>query len=415
MTFTLKPDSVSMSVRFSKIRKFRFNLPQRIAALLLLAFLAQCLWIVRHQTLTEQDYDYARCGREMWERPSPLVGYFTSCGNIHDGVLAYRLAGLPLTLQFLAERGLDHLRRPENRVLVGQDPSPSSWEMRHQLTNVLLLLRLPFICAGLILGGELWWVTRRLFGNLGGYTALALYCFSPAILAATTSPSPEILTALGLFASIYTAIGVSHAMQGPRKKWRPRILLLTATCGVVAASHISALPFTLLIAFVFMVWLAEGTRTYILPILLCVLAGTFLLLFAAYGFSPDAFSYLFRSEAGRVSFSLASAGHLFGGLQNAGITLAAAASVILYLGSKRSRYFGNTAPLLVSLLILPLVTTGIPSQPWLWAAPFVVSFVGGVFADAYESSHQRIFMAASLSLIILQAGLSIAVVTQVLR
>jgi hypothetical protein len=414
MTFTLKSDSVNMSVRFSKIRKFRFNLPQRIAALLLLAFLVQCFWIIRHQSLTEQDYDYARCGREMWERPSPLVGYFTSCGNIHDGVLAYRFAGLPLTMQFLAERALDHFRKPEDRLLAGQDPSSSSWEMRHQLTDVLFLLRLPFVCAGLILGGELWWVTRRLFGNLGGYTALALFCFSPTILAACTTPNPDILTALGLFASIYTAIGVAHAMQGPQKKWRPRILLLTATCGVVAGSHISALPLTLLIAFSFMIWLAEGTRAYILPVLLCVLAGTFLLLFAAYDFSPDAFSYLFRSEAGKIWFSLRGTGQLFKGLQNAGNTVASAAAVVLYLGSKRSRYFGNTAPLLVSLLVLPLVTTGVTSQPWLWAQPFVVSFIGGVFADAYESSHRRVFMAAALSLILLQVVLSVAMVTQVI-
>lgn len=403
-----------MSVRFSTIRKFRFNLPQRIAAVMLLLFLAQCFWIIHHQSLTEQDYDYARCGREMWERPSPLVGYFTSCGNIHDGVLAYRLAGLPLTLEFLAERGVDHFRKPENRLFLGQDSNSSSWEMRHQITNVLVLLRLPFVFAGLVLGGELWWVTRRLFGNLGGYTALALYCFSPTVLAACTSPSPEILTALGLFASVYTAIGVAHAMQGPQRKWRPRILLLTITCGIVAASHISALPFVLLIAFIFMIWLAEGRRAYVLPVLLSVFVGSFLLLFAAYAFSPDAFSYIFRSAAGRVWFSFSDVGRFFGGLQSAGIALAAAASLVLYVGSRPSRYFGNTAPLLVSLLLLPMVTTGVPGQPWLWAEPFLVSFIGGVFADAYESRHQRVFIAAAWSLILLQVVLSLAVVSQVL-
>src|SRR5258708_39294669 len=96
-----------MSFRFATLRRFRFNLPQRIAAGLLLLFLAQGFWLTAHQTLTERDYQYARCGREMWERPSPLAGYFTSCGNIHDGVLAYRLAGLPLTLNLVYERGAD--------------------------------------------------------------------------------------------------------------------------------------------------------------------------------------------------------------------------------------------------------------------------------------------------------------------
>ena len=97
-----------MPARFAILRRFRFNLPQRIAAGLLLAFLVQGLWLTAHQTMTERDYQYARCGREMWERPSPLAGYFTSCGNIHDGVLAYRLAGLPLTLNLALERVADN-------------------------------------------------------------------------------------------------------------------------------------------------------------------------------------------------------------------------------------------------------------------------------------------------------------------
>ena len=36
----------------------------------------------------------ALCGREMWEQPSPLEGYFTTCGNLNgDGTFAYRVAG----------------------------------------------------------------------------------------------------------------------------------------------------------------------------------------------------------------------------------------------------------------------------------------------------------------------------------
>jgi hypothetical protein len=103
-----RPDKVHvMTHRFGMLRRFRFNLPQRIAAGLLALFLLQGLWLTSRQTLTDRDYQYARCGREMWEKPSPLAGYYTSCGNIHDGILAYRLAGLPLTLNLLAERGLD--------------------------------------------------------------------------------------------------------------------------------------------------------------------------------------------------------------------------------------------------------------------------------------------------------------------
>ena len=162
----------------------------------------------------------------MWERPSRLDGSFTSCGNIRDGVLAYRLAGLPLTLNLLAEQGLDHFRKPEDRVAQTAGPDsgptasePSTWELRHQLRYTLLLLRLPFLAAGLLLGGGLWWVTRRLYGNLGGYTALALYCFSPAVLKACVAPTPEVLAALGVYGGVYTSIGVAHAMQGRSWDW----------------------------------------------------------------------------------------------------------------------------------------------------------------------------------------------------
>ena len=167
-----------MKPRFARIRRFQFNRPQQIAAVLLALFLGQGLWLTAHQTLTDRDYQYARCGRETWERPSALAGYYTTCGNIHDGIAGYRLAGLPLTLNLLAERGMDLFRKPEDRVFQAGGEI-STWELRHQLSHILLLLRLPFLLAGCVLGAGLWWVTRRLYGNFGGYTALALYCFSP--------------------------------------------------------------------------------------------------------------------------------------------------------------------------------------------------------------------------------------------
>src|SRR6202167_6084257 len=349
-----------MAHRFGMLRRFRFNLPQRIAAALLAAFLLQGFCLISRQTLTDSDYQYARCGRETWEKPSPLAGYYTSCGNIHDGILAYRLAGLPLTLNLVVERGLDLFRQPEDRV-VQQAGGPSSasdlstWELRHQLTHVLLLLRLPFLLAGCVLGGGLWWVTRRLYGNLGGYTALALYCFSPAVLRACVAPNAEVLAALGVYGGVYTCIGVAHAMQGPRRKGRPRIVLLMGAFAVAAAAHVAALPVVALLGLATMVWVAEGRRSQVLPVVLTAVAGALLLVFACYGFSPDAFSYVFRSAAGFLWVSLDPARRFFSTLGNAGVTLASAAALVLYLGLRRSRYFGNTAPLLCALVLFPLV------------------------------------------------------------
>jgi hypothetical protein len=391
-----------MTLRFGRIRRFQFNLPQRIAAGMLALFLIQGFWLTEHQTLTDADYQYARCGRETWERPSALAGYYTTCGNIHDGILGYRLAGLPLTLNLLAERGLDVFRKPEDRV-IQTGGEVSTWELRHQLTHVLLLLRLPFLLAGCMLGAGLWWVTRRLYGNLGGYTALALYCFSPAVLRACVAPNAEMLAALGVYGGVYTCIGVAHAMQGPRRKWRPRIVLLTAAFGLAAAAHIAALPVVALLGLATMMWVAEGRRSQVLPVVLVAAAGALVFVFACYGFSPDAFSYVFRSAAGILWVSLEPAERFFSALGNSGITLAFAAAMVLYLGVRRSRYFGNSAPLFCALVLMALVTTGVPGSPWLWALPFLLTFVGGVFADAYEGPRGRMALIAGGAIVLLQA------------
>jgi hypothetical protein len=396
-----------MTHRFARLRRFHFNFPQRIAAVFLALFLIQGLWITGHQTLSDRDYQYARCGRETWEKPSPLAGYYTSCGNIRDGILAYRVAGLPLTVNLLLQRGFDVFRKPEDRVVqasAGQgNAGLSVWELRHQMTHVLLLLRLPFLACGCVLGAGLWWVTRRLYGNMGGYVALALYCFSPSVLKACVSPNADIFAALGVYGGIYTCIGVAHAMQGPRRKWRPRIILLTVLLGIAAAAHIAALPVAALLGFLLMIWIAEGRRSQILPVVLLASAGALVLVFACYGFSPDAFSYVFRSSSGFLSFSRMPTERFFSTVSNAGIILAAAASALLYLGVSRSRYFGNTAPLLCFLVLAFLITTGVQSSPWLWALPFLLTFVGGVFADGFESQRGKIFIFAAASIVVLQA------------
>jgi Dolichyl-phosphate-mannose-protein mannosyltransferase len=376
-----------------RLRKFRFEKPQKIAAGLLFLLLAQCLWVSTRRQLTEADYQYARCGREIWEHPSPLAGYFTTCGNIHDGTLAYRAAGLPLTLE---------------RILAGQASTTSTWEMRHEVDAIELVLRLPFILAALALGACLWWVTRRLFGNEGGYIALALWCFSPPVIRAATAPNNEILAALGVFSAIYMAIGVGHALQGPRRKWRPRIVLLAVILGFTAAAHIAAFLLALALAIAFMAWVAEGRRAYIPTLLIVWVLGALFLLFASYAFHPDAFSYVFRSAAGKMSFSLDGARWFFSDPAVAPFTIAFAGSLVLYAISRRSRYFGNTTPLLAGILLLLIVTTGVNSEPWLWALPFLMAFVAGVFADALESRQRKAFLWTTGVVLITQAALCVA-------
>ena len=291
-----------------KLPRIRIGRPQRFAALLLLFFLAECLWVISHQQLSQQDYRYAECGREMWERPSPLAGYFTTCGNLNgDGTFAYRVAGFPLTVQRLVMLGADKLRKPENRLYADGTLHGSLWEARHELFNVKYLLHLPFVAFAIWLGGGLWWVARRLFGNEGGFFALGLYCFCPAIVQSAVIPNNDVLAMWGLYGVIYTAIGVAHAMQGPRSKWKPRIGLLTVALGLTAAAHLLAAILGFALALIWMLYLAERRRSYVMQILIFSASAR---LPSSSPFMPSGrqpFSYVFTGGSARFWFSLEAA------------------------------------------------------------------------------------------------------------
>jgi hypothetical protein len=386
-----------------KFARIEIGRPQRLAALLLLFFMAQCLWVLHKQEISPQDYRYARCGREMWERPSPLTGYFTTCGNLNgDGTFAYRLAGFPLTAQRLVLLASDKFRNPENRLYASGSLNGSTWEARHELFSVKYLLHLPFVFFAMWLGAGLWWVARRLYGNEGGFFALGLYCFSPEIVRYAVMPNNDVLAMWGLYGLVYTAMGVAHAMQGPRRKWRPRILLLTAALGLTAAAHLLAAIVGWVAALVLMMYLAERRRSYVMQILIFSALGAMVILFAFYGFRPAPFSYVFTGGAARFWFSLDSAKSFFTNITNSPIAVASAVSTVLYLGVRRCRYFGNTAPLVLALLLFPLVTTQVVSQPWLWALPFLFTFIGGVFADVLETRYRKMFLGLTGALLVLQ-------------
>lgn len=392
-----------------KFWRIEIGRPQRLAALLLLLFLAECLWVVNRQELSSADYRYAMCGRQMWERPSPLAGYFTTCGNMDgDGTFAYRVAGLPLTTQRLVMLGVDHLRKPADRLYTNGTLNGSTWEARHELFSVKYLLHLPFVFFAIWLGAGLWWVARRLFGNEGGFFALALYCFCPEVVRSAVAPSNDMLAMWGLYGLVYTAIGVAHAMQGPRRKWRPRIALLIIAMGLTATAHILAAIVGWVAALVLMLYLAERRRSYVMEVLIYSAVGSLLILFASYAFRPAPFSYVFTGGSARLWFSMEGFHRFFLGPQNAPIAVAAAVAVFLFLTVRRCRYFGNFVPLAMTVLLFPVITTQTVSRPWLWALPFLLTFVGGVFADALETRQRKLFLGLGGAILLTQILVCIA-------
>ncbi len=399
--------------------RFHFGRPQAAAALLLLFFFAEALFVIARAPITDSDYRYALCGREMWEKPSPALGYFTTCGNMQgDGTLAYRTAALPLTLYVQSLRLQDYLaRKADERKAARHEsaaertysPNPTSgsvYDLRHQITGLPYLLRVPFAVAAALLGAGLWWVSRRLFGNLGGFFALGLYVLSPAVLSAATTPNNDILAAWGLYATIYIAIGIAHAMYGPTRKWRPRIALFTIALGFTACAHVLAAVVALFFSTVFLLYVADRRRSAVLPILVGSGLGALFIVFASYAFHIGAFFYVFTAGSARFIPSQLPAWAFVSSLSNAPTVIALFTSFFLFLFVRRSRYFGNTAPFLVALLTLPLVTTQITTDPVLWALPFLLTFIAGVFADAFETPYRKMFLAFAGTVLAAQAVLT---------
>src|SRR6185312_10506356 len=247
------------------------------------------------------------------------------------------------------------------------------------------LVRLPFVAFGLWLGGALWWVARRLFGDEGGYVSLGLYCVSAPALLTSVTADPAILTTWGLFGLIFTAIGVAHTLYAPPRKWRPRILLLGAAIGFTAAANLSAAIAGLIFAIVFMLYLAPGRRFASLGILLVSSAIAALIFFSFFGFdSHDLSAAGLSPNLEYIGLTWRRVAELLavpGGLLE---IIAFICALVVFLVWTRTRYFGNFAPLLIALLLPWWPGRFHPGASAIWALPFAFVFIGGIYADLLE-------------------------------
>ncbi len=220
--------------------------------------------------------------------------------------------------------------------------------------------------AALGLGGCLWWVAQRQIGQAGAGLLLLFYVSSPAAL----HPGPALVAALGLFAMLYTAVGVAHAMQGPGRKRPPRIALMAALTAFTAAAAALAAWVGLLLGALAALYLAEGRRRVLLP------------LFLLWGAVAEAAAHV-PLPLGRAAPAV---------FLPAPAELAVAAALLFWASARRTRFFGNSAPLLAAVLLLA-------SSPWagpqarVWALPLILLFLAGVAADAAETRRGQIWMA----------------------
>jgi hypothetical protein len=386
-----------------------FRPPQFIAGALLLVYLLQCVWLVRVQRLHDPapDSDSALridLGLRQW-RGGEIAGTPESLRS--EAATGVPSAGRSGHLR--VRDGYDQDRLPLYYLIAGAPFVAQAGPLKSESLQPLLAAS-PYLFFGVMLGASLWYVTRRLYGNAGGYIALSLYCFSPAMIlnAAGAHSSGEMGAVWGAFGTIFTAIAVAHTLYAPREvvlwNWR-RILLLGLSLALVAGNQFSlaSLGFTIL---PLMFWVAPVRPRAVIAIWSAAIAFALVLLFGSYFFHPALF-WQGMQHARWIDFeptALRMSASYRGVLQRivAGsppllFTLPVAA--IVYAGWKRSQYFGNTLPLLIAVLlaVLSLAAPSFTGQGFsLTMIVFLFVFVSGVFADLLES-RQRSLTTACLT------------------
>jgi len=351
---------------------WRVGVPQLYAALLLLAFLGQCLWRAESRPLDGDERAAIETGRWLW-RGQPIPA---------DAVEP------PLT-ELLAA------------AVAGVSPGT-------------LPPRLPTVLFGLLLGGSIWYVARRLYGNAGGYVALAFYCFSPQMIARSVRVDSSVLAAWGFFGVIFTAIGAAHTLHAPlaNRVWRMWLLGLAIGLGTGAQFFVVlAVP----AALAFMLYLVPGRRAAAAAMAAASLGVGFSILLAVYAFDSRALAGGLRHaqwlglDPGLTTLRLGNLAALLYARNLAALGLAATA-VGAYALWPRCRYFGNTAPLLVAagLGALALLAPA-PSKFLFLALPFTFVFIGGIVADLLETPRRKLVLATVVTLLVGHAALSLQV------
>ena len=389
----------------------RFGRPQIVAAFLLLTFLAQCLWLVsrRNTKLPADEVSRIVIGRNQWmgkaiaSTPQGAEDSHLSpdLGTLSTEAKAYDSAHSPLWYLIAAAANTVFTK------ILRVDPV-KFWGW---------LAAMPFLIFGTLLGASLWYVARRLYGNAGGYMALALYCFSPAFIqsSALWLSQPETGAAWGAFGAVFTAIAVAHTLYAPREVvlWNWRRIVLLAMSFALGVGSLFSLVIVVPIALGFMLYLAPTRRLAALMIWFCACFLAVFLLFGTYAFHPGLFwqglrhadyfpilwkAYLMPGAYERVFLRL--------GESSPALLLAFPASIVAFIVWPRTRYFGNTAPLLVSLLFL-LLSVGTPHVAGmgfqLMALPFLLVFAAGVTADLLESPQRGLVLACLSGLVMANA------------
>ncbi|MGH9508450.1 MAG: ArnT family glycosyltransferase [Terriglobales bacterium] len=341
----------------------RVGRPQFYALLFLFAFLGQCLWTSYRRSLTPDELALIAAGREQWR----------------DARVAATTAHSPL------------VPLVGNAALLLPAHPPDDFQ------SLRLFLRLPFVIAGFLFGASLWHVARRLYGNTGGYIALALYCFSPLMVVAGATVGHDLIAAWGMFGAVFTAVALAHTLLAPPEDRIRRTVLLGVALGMGISADYSV-SMVIPVALPLMLYLAPERRAATLAWLAAASGITALILWAVFFFDAQAMLTALR----QARFFALRPSEVTGGIPYPSLVtwlIAALPSLLLFglaivgfARLHRSRYFGNALPLALggALFVMSLATPYYLSVQYvIWALPFLYLFGAGVFADLLEEPNSQ--------------------------
>jgi len=400
----------------------RFGRPQFLAGLLLLAFFAQAVWLARAELRGSNGLESSEAIRigEGWKQ---LHGHGVAAAPFYDP------ARTSMQDPFRSdESGFDTEHSP---LLYVVSAAPLlAWPKDFAGDSAAYwrwLPRLPFLACGLFLGASLWYVARRLCGNTGGFVALTFYCFSPSVIQASAvwHTEPEISAAWGAFGTIFTAIAVAHTLYAPREvvlwNWR-RIVLLGVSLAIAIGAQFSLIVLVPM-ALAFLLYVAPVRRKAGLVIWIAACVFGFILLFATYFFRPHAFAESMRHAIfwgatwrGFIVLGVYKQVAVQIGRACPALAVFLPVTLAIYAVWPRTRYFGNTAPLLIAILFfaLGMAHPDLAGAGFLLAAiPFLFLFVAGVLADLLETRFRPVVGACIVVLLVFDIAKTLVALAQV--
>src|SRR4051812_13598058 len=238
----------------------RFVLP----ALLLAIYAGQCIWFIGTQSFTNDEPAHIAAGLAMWK-----YGRFAIVTD--NPPLARRIASAPL--YFLTTADVDNAKYYPGAMPIGLEPE-HAW-----------LARLPFVPLGIALGLALWMVTRNLFSESAATFVLALFAFSPGMIANFSVAAADGVGTLTFFVAV-----VAFAAWVDTPSWR-HVLLLGSATGAMLVAKFSGAPIAMVLLLLMCIEALRGGESRFLKQAFTVGAIAYVVVCLAYNFHVARFHF----------------------------------------------------------------------------------------------------------------------------